>query len=188
MPALILVRHSLPEIVPALSASQWSLSEVGRQRCRPLAERLAVYGPDVFVTSTEPKAVETGRIVAALLGKSWEVAEGLHEHERRNVGFGSQEQFEAAVAEFFAQPGRLVFGAESADQTHQRFSSAIAGVIERFPRQNVAVVTHGTVMTLFVARVAGLEPFPFWKRLGLPAFVVLSWPGLGLLSVIEGVE
>jgi broad specificity phosphatase PhoE len=52
----------------------------------------------------------------------------------------------------------------------------------------VAVVTHGTVMTLFVTRAAGLEAFPFWKRLGLPAFVVLSWPGFGLLDVVEGVD
>jgi broad specificity phosphatase PhoE len=61
-------------------------------------------------------------------------------------------------------------------------------VLERHPRQSVAVVTHGTVMTLFVTRAAGLEAFPFWKRLGLPAFVVLSWPGLGLLDVVEGVD
>jgi broad specificity phosphatase PhoE len=188
VPELMLVRHSLPEIVPALPASQWSLSEAGRQRCEPLADRLAVYGPDVFVTSTEPKAVETGRIVAELLGRPWETAEGLHEHERRDVAFESQERFEAAVAGFFAEPGRLVFGSETSDRAHQRFAQAIAAVVERFPSQSVAVVTHGTVMTLFVTRAAGLEPFPFWKRLGLPAFVVLSLPELGLLSVVEDVE
>jgi len=82
----------------------------------------------------------------------------------------------------------LVFGGESADQAHQRFSQAIARVMERHPDQNVAVVSHGTVMTLFVARAVGLEPFPFWKRLGLPAFVVLSWPQLDLLTIVEKVK
>lgn len=189
MPELILVRHSLPEIVSTLPANQWSLSEAGRRRCKPLADRLVAHHPDVIVTSVEPKAVETGRIVADLLDRPWETMEGLHEHDRRDVGFfESRERFEAAVAEFFAQPGRLIFGRETADQAHQRFGQAIAGVLERYPDQNVVVVTHGTVMTLFVARAAGLEPFPFWKRLGLPAFVVLSLPGLEVLTVVEDVE
>jgi len=187
MPNLILVRHSLPNIVPTIPADQWSLSEAGRQRCEPLADKLAAYHPDVFITSTEPKAIETGRIVADLLDKPCETAEGLHEHERRDVGFGSVEWFEGLVASFFKAPQSLVFGSETANQAHQRFSRAIADIIQTYPEQNVAVVTHGTVMTLFVARAAGLEPFPLWKRLGLPAFTVLSIPEFGLLAVVENV-
>lgn len=184
---LMLVRHSYPEIEPALPANRWHLSETGRRRCKPLADRLAVHQPDAIVTSLEPKALETGQIVAGLLGKPCETAPGLHEHERRGVGFGSKERFESSVAEFFARPRQLVFGEETADQAHQRFSRAIADVIELHPDQNVAVVAHGTVMTLFVTRAAGLEPLPFWKRLGLPAFVVLSCPRFDLLTVVEDV-
>jgi hypothetical protein len=40
---------------------------------------------------------------------------------------------------------------------------------------------------LFIARAAGLDPVPFWKSLGLPAFAVLSLPDLRLLEVIENV-
>ncbi len=50
------------------------------------------------------------------------------------------------------------------------------------------VVAHGTVITLFVARRAGLEPFPFWKRLGLPAFVALSLPDYAVQSVSDHIE
>jgi broad specificity phosphatase PhoE len=60
-------------------------------------------------------------------------------------------------------------------------------VLERHPDQTVAIVSHGTVITLYVARAAGVEPFAFWQGLGLPAFVVLSWPRLGLLNVVESV-
>jgi broad specificity phosphatase PhoE len=80
-----------------------------------------------------------------------------------------------------------VFGSETADQAHQRFTRAVAGVLKRRPDQNVAVVAHGTVISLYIARAAGLDPFPFWKRLGLPAFVVTSWPKFSLLSVVESV-
>jgi broad specificity phosphatase PhoE len=55
----------------------------------------------------------------------------------------------------------------------------------RYVEQNVMAFTHGTVLTLFVARVTGLEPFALWKRLGLPSFVVLSLPQLELVRVVE---
>ncbi len=186
MRKLILVKHSLPEIVPNVPSQQWHLAEEGRLRCKSLADRLAAHHPDVIVASVEPKAVETAQIAANLLGKPFETAEGLHEHDRSNVGlFESKVQFEAAVADFFEKPQSLVLGRETADQAYQRFAKAVAGVIDRYPNDNVAVITHGTVITLFVTRTAGLEPFPFWKRLGLPSFVVLSLPGLDLLETVE---
>jgi broad specificity phosphatase PhoE len=176
---LILVRHSLPEIVPSVRASQWHLSEEGRRRCEGLAERLAAYEPDVIVTSLEPKAIETGQIVARVLGIPCETAPNLHEHERpKEEHFGSREQFEAQVSCLFEHPGELIFGNETADEAHDRFASAIGNVLQTHHSGNLAVVTHGTVLTLFVARAAGIEPVPFWRRLGLPAFVVLSLPDL----------
>lgn len=188
MRKLILVRDSLPEIVPELPANQWRLSNTGRLRCKRLAERLAAYDPNVIVASLEPKAAETGQLVAQMLGTPFETAEGLGEHDRSNAGtLGTQEQFEARVGSFFENPQKLVFGGETADSAHRRFAKAVAAVIERHPSGHLAVVTHGTVMTLFVACTALLDPFPFWKRLGLPSFVVLCLPDFGLLTVVESV-
>src|SRR3712207_2777489 len=104
MPDLILVRHSQPEIVPTLPAHQWSLSEEGRRRCHALAERLAAYEPAVIASSVEPKAIETARILAGLLGLPWETAEGLHEHDRNSLTLLSAAEFEAAVAALFEHP------------------------------------------------------------------------------------
>jgi len=187
---LILVRHSLPEIVPDVPAREWTLSDQGRRRCHALAAMLAEHTPDVIVSSLEPKAVETGQIVASLLGKPFATAPGLHEHERRGVGFSTREEFEARVATLFAHPTELVMGSETAEQAGHRLTQAIAAiahVLGSHPGDNVAVVTHGTVMSLYVAQVAGVEPFSFWRRLGLPSFVVLSWTAMDLLAVVESV-
>jgi hypothetical protein len=46
-------------------------------------------------------------------------------------------------------------------------------------------VSHGTVITLFAAQHAGVAALPFWKRLGMPAIVIVSLPELRLLEVIE---
>ncbi len=182
---LILIKHSLPEMMPGVPANRWHLAEAGRQRCQTLAEQLAPYRPDVIVASTEPKAAETAELVAGALQKPWHTTAGLHEHERSDVGWIDREHFEAQVAEFFRRPDALVFGSETADQAHVRFARAISDVIAQYPVRSLAVVAHGTVISLFVARSVGLEPFPLWSCLGLPSFVVLSLPAMKLVSVVE---
>lgn len=187
MSMLLLIKHSLPEMLPGVPANQWRLSAEGRERCNTLSEALRPYAPDMVVSSIETKAVETGQIVAQKLSKPFRSFDGLHEHERGGVDFTSQEQFRANVQAFFQAPNELVFGRETASQTCRRFSDAIAALLSQYPDKNLAVVTHGTVITLFVAQAAGVEPFAFWKKLGLPAFVVFSIPGLELVNVTENV-
>ena len=63
----------------------------------------------------------------------------------------------------------------------------LATLEEEYTAENLAVVTHGTVLSLYVTRMAGLEPVAFWKSLGLPSFVALSLPGFELLRVVEHV-
>lgn len=187
MRKLILVRHSLPVITGEQPASQWQLSEEGRRRCEGLAALLAAHHPTAIVTSTEPKAIETGQLVGERLGIPVETAPSLHEHERPRTGLDTLEQFQAKVARLLENPGELVFGTETGNKARERFSTAVDDAMKQHPAGNVAIVSHGTVMTLFVARVAGIKPVPFWKGLGLPAFVVLSYPELALLEVVASV-
>lgn len=184
---LLLIKHSLPTLQPTIPAAQWLLSEEGRQRCASLAQQVAGYSPKVVVCSQEPKASETGRLLARQLGLPWAVAPNLHEHERPTPGLAARNMFESAVESFFARPKELVFGAESAQQTQKRFTKAVEAVCANYPAKNLAIVAHGTVISLFVAHKTGLETFSFWKRLGLPSVVVLSLPGFKLEKVIENV-
>ncbi len=154
------------------------------------AKKIAGYSPEVIVSSNEPKAVETAQIVANHLNQAsaCQIIAGLREHDRSNVEWQSEEQFEVQVAEFFRQPQTLVMGQETATQAYERFAHAVASLIESYPHSNIAVVAHGTVITLLVARAVGLDPFSFWKRLGLPSFVVLSLPKMEWVTVVESIE
>ena len=185
---LILVRHSLPEMRPAVPASRWNLSPAGRERCLPLARKLENYCPDIVVTSIEPKALQTGSIVARSLGIPVTSAFGLHEHERGGMGPASREEFEALLAGFFAQPARLVFGRETALISLARFSKGLNSVLEKNPSQNVVVVAHGTVISLWASGRICTDPFAFWKRLGLPSLVVFSLPDMKFVELVEHVE
>ena len=188
MSVLILVKHALPQIDPTVPANQWRLSKEGQHCSQVLAQRLEQYGLDLIFSSVEPKAIETAAIVATALEKWVEVVEGLHEHDRSSVGFLEKKEFEASVAQFFNQPDLLTFGNETANQAHHRFSQAVMGIIEKYADKNIALITHGTVLTLFVSRLVGIEPFTFWKDLELPSWVVLSHPDLGLRSVGKSIN
>ena len=86
----------------------------------------------------------------------------------------------------FSSPDRLVLGTETARQALDRFAVAVDGLIES-QRSDSIVVTHGTVMTLYVADVAGVEPMRFWARLGMPSFAALTVPDLRIDSIVDSV-
>ena len=188
MQTLILVKHSLPEIDSTVPAKEWHLSEEGRVRAQILAEKLSHYDLDVMVSSVEPKAIETAEIAARFLKTPVEIVKGLHEHERSHVGFLKKERFEQSIGRFFFRPTELIFGEETADKAHGRFSKAVYGLSNRFLQEKVALITHGTVLSLFVSRISALEPFALWKQLGMPSWIVLSRPDWGVVEICRSVE
>jgi 2,3-bisphosphoglycerate-dependent phosphoglycerate mutase len=177
---LILVRHAQPAIDPNKPSAEWQLSEDGRTRSRELAEQLRSYQPDIVITSHEPKAAETGRIIAETLGLPCETAENLHEHQRTGQFF-SQEQFQQKIRDFFERPAELVFGLETAEEALERFEAAVTQTITRHPHQNIIIATHGTVITLFVSAHNDIEPIPFWQQLKMPDYKVLTQTSFKLL-------
>lgn len=177
----------MPEIERDKPASAWRLGDVGLQRSELLASRLKGFSPGAVWSSREPKAAETAEIVAASFGVPVRVADGLEEHHRDGVPFYPMAgDFEAAVERFFCNPGRLVLGSETAEQARDRMSAAIHDIVES-GQQDSIVVTHGTVMTLYVAGVADADPMRFWRRLGLPSYVVLGLPGNDILQTVDTV-
>lgn len=174
---IVFVKHSQPEILPDVPAREWQLSDEGRRRCEPLAALLERYAPDIIVTSREPKASETGTLAAARLGLPCFEADNLHEHDRTGEAFGTAEDFRAKVQQFFTHPAQRVYGRESADEAHQRFTQAVDCVLETYPDRRICIAAHGTVISLYVARRTGQDAFSLWDQLGLPSVVVLTDDG-----------
>ena len=187
MRRLVLVKHSMPEIERDKPASAWKLGKVGRRRSELLAARLKEFSPGVIWSSNEPKAIETAEIVANDFGVPVKIADGLEEHHRDNVPFWEKiEEFEGAVERFFGNPVRLVLGTETASQARDRFATAIGKVIDVGQADSI-VVTHGSVMTLYAASVVGIQMMSFWRRLGLPSYVVLTQPDMQMQSFVGDV-
>jgi len=184
---LYMVRHANPQVDPTVAACKWRLSTVGIERAGELAKLLAGRGIEGVVCSGEPKAVETAQILAEQLGLQVEIEKGLQEHERPLTpgSFTSREEFQTQVRAFFEQPGRLVMGRETAEQCFERFNRAMHKVIGSHPDKTLAVVTHGTALSLFIARYNDLEGYTFWKGLGMPACIQVKMPDFSTGEVIE---
>ena len=175
MSALVLVKHSLPTVVDSAPASTWRLSPAGAARCVALAERLRVFDARAIASSIEPKAVETATLVCQELDLPVDIVEGLHEHDRSGTKLLGDAEYAAAVASVFARPRELVFGRETGAAALARCDAAVMGRLAALPvADDVIVVSHGTVISLFVAAHAGTDGLALWKALGLPSFVVLD--------------
>jgi broad specificity phosphatase PhoE len=173
---LLLIRHGPPLIRQDAPAREWTLSEDGRLACGEFAGRVAAYRVTAMISSAEPKARETTAILAARLGLTTEapkVDTDLNEHARDNAPFLDRPDFEAVIRRLFAEPDTLVFGQETATQAYTRFAGAVQRALAAQPAGDVALVTHGTVMTLYAERHAGVEPFTFWQALRAPDLIAL---------------
>ena len=179
-PAVILVRHGRPLIDPDKPPTTWPLCPDGRDAVAKLAEKIASYKPSAIASSPEPKAAETAEIIADALGLKVELDEGLHEHKRPALAFGTEEAFRARIAQVFAEPAKPVAGGESVEQACERLAKAIA----EHPARPLVAVTHGTVLSHYVARKLGLDAHDLWRSLHTPDAFVLDADG-GLIARIS---
>ena len=134
---LILVKHSLPEILEDIPAREWHLSEAGQERARELVGKLISYQPEVIASSIEPKARETAAILAENLGLEFREVEGLHEHDRSGEPYHSKDKFQNLVREFFDKPNELIFGNETANAALMRFHQAVDVVLNSHHGKNI---------------------------------------------------
>ena len=135
-----------------------------------------------MVSSEEPKAAETAESAAGCLELGCSVYPGLHEHDRTGAPFLGDEEFGRPEV-FLEKPDRLVWGNEAAEKAGGRFEGAVRGVLDQRKEEVVAMVAHGTVISLLVARHDDTDAFGFWRGLGLPSFCVLAVLGFELQEV-----
>jgi 2,3-bisphosphoglycerate-dependent phosphoglycerate mutase len=171
---IVLIRHAMPRIEEGIPSANWDLSPEGSTAAAALAAHLAGFAFAAIASSPEPKAVGTALAVAAALKLPVEIDNDLAEQKRSSVGFLPRAQIEAGIRRLFENPSTLVFGDETADAAHDRFAAAIARQAAKGAR-DVAVVTHGTILSIYAARHHALpDVFAFWKSLKIPDAILLD--------------
>jgi broad specificity phosphatase PhoE len=94
-------------------------------------------------------------------------------------------RFEQSVRAFFDNPNELVYGRETAAQAEQGFTQAVEAVTQTHPTGDVAIVAHGTVITLFVTRHNPMPAFDLWQRMSLPSYIVLTLPAYEMVGDVR---
>ncbi|MCA9835594.1 MAG: histidine phosphatase family protein [Trueperaceae bacterium] len=176
MPQLFLIRHAPTWQDPNLASKNWQLSPEAETSITPLAAYLEAKDIDSVVTSEELKAMETGRILAKQLNKPVSFFSGLEEHNRTGVTYLEYQEWNATLERFFKMPNVLVLGQETATEAKERFAKALYTLLKIYADQKLAVVSHATVMALFVASHNGLDSWKFWQTLKMPDLLVLNLP------------
>jgi broad specificity phosphatase PhoE len=168
------VRHGRPQIDRNVPASEWKLSAAGQKATISLASELRHYSFDHLVSSPEPKALSTAEILASQLGSlTVEIDGGFSEHARRSVGFLSAEQLDAGISRLLAKPDERVFGEETANEAYRPICSSLWRQSVNGTR-NLMVVTHGTILTIYVSRLLGIDALSLWRKLPMPGAIILQ--------------
>lgn len=164
---LLLIRHSKPCISDDLSYRDWPLSHEGRKLAVRAAEFVAEFKVSRIYSSDERKALETAKTIGQRLGVDVEVEPDLREHDRTGVPWRDSATRQRELKALFANPSDVVFGGESGSQALRRLTAAIDRVTVRTPGPWV-LVTHGTIMALYLAKLTGRAPMEIWSCLRMP--------------------
>jgi broad specificity phosphatase PhoE len=184
---LTLIKHARPEKVEGVDSHAWVLSPQGRADAQRLAERLKS-SPTTYhaiLSSDEPKAAQTAQILADNLSLPLHFSEGLHEHDRSNVPLMRTPEFVSAIANFFRKPTQLVLGNETARQALKRFEKSVDHANEQYPEGNLLIVSHGTVLALWLEAYCQLDGYTVWRQMGLPSYVSMTWPGCDVVERLD---
>lgn len=176
---LLLVRHARPLLRSGQPASRWLIDPEALTEVDALAHALTASLPSVsdkkvastVVASHEPKAVSTAHELARVWGRSVSQASGLEEHHRGPLPIVDDFTWRATVGRLFTNPETLVFGDETGAEAQRRFSAGVDGVLAAARSRGeglTTIVSHGTVITLYLAAANHLDSIEFWASLALP--------------------
>ncbi|NLX11144.1 MAG: histidine phosphatase family protein [Chloroflexi bacterium] len=167
MAYLYLIRHPLTRPDPEAPASAWHLTNEGHAQVRALTADSLWRAVTVIYTSREVKTTVVGEAIRAAHGIPHHPIAELGE-ARRDAWLGA-DQFQAAQRDFFAHPDRPAAPDwETAQAAQGRFVAALDALLNRHPPgEALAVVSHATVLTLYVAHLRGEPPsYDTWQQLG----------------------
>lgn len=180
---LVLVRHAPTVPVAGVNSADWALEGNAHLLTGALAAQLRErYPVDVVVTSHEPKAVGTGRTLAARLGVPTVTAPGLEEHHRQRTALLEADQWQRTIRRFFANPHVLLFGQETGNEARARFERGLSAALAAQRGKRVAVVSHATVLSLLLAEPNSVPPYDLWRTLRMPEALVVNPASLEIIE------
>ena len=170
---LYLIRHAAVTVRPDRPGPQWHLSPEGRAAAETLAEEPYWADLRLMYTSTEPKAVGTAQRISSRHNLPVRTEPDLREVRGRDwVG---EESYRELAKRYLAGDG--VDGWEPKEAALQRVRSCISGIVDESGGEDVGLVSHGLILTIYLADLLGLDArtsCDLWSGLRFPDVAVVD--------------
>ncbi|HET92219.1 MAG TPA: histidine phosphatase family protein [Chloroflexi bacterium] len=153
MAQLYLIRHARSQMMGD-AAWRWDLSQRGRREASTLARQDFWRHVDRILSSPELKAQQTAEPAARRWDIPLETVDCLHELRRPRL----VKDYPATIARVFAEPECTIAGLETASHAADRVQHCIQDLATAHPHQTLAVVSHGLLLVLFLARLQNRWP------------------------------
>ena len=160
MGKLIMVRHGESEgnaIRRFTTSGEAKITDLGRRQANEAAVRIKLkFKPTLVIASTFARARETGRIIADHLGIPIE-----YESEFREMSLGdlAGQPYESIANDPTLDPKRSwtwrAPNGESHEDVRTRVAPVLDRVAEKYPDDEIVIVSHGGVMRSVWAHVTG---------------------------------
>lgn len=181
---IILIRHGKTQKDPARNARYWGLSPEGEQQAEELANDTYLQDIDLIITSSEDKTNLTIKPLAAKLNLAIE-SDALLDEVERGDAFLSEEEFLLEKKRQFQDLSYPAFQGETGLHALERFQNFMSKNKERFEGKKVALVSHGTIMNLYIGSFSSSseEIMKRWDHTGFAQYFVIK-NGLLIKDVI----
>jgi broad specificity phosphatase PhoE len=170
----ILLRHAETVKDPNIDSKNWVLTEDALEKIDKYISGGKFAGITRIISSTENKAVATGKPIAEFLNLPIEQMEEIVEVKREKK-FLTDEEFLVQKQGELEQRDQKINGVESANEAIARFSRGIDKLEKEHTGEKILIITHGTIMTLYLAHVKNNfeNIFEEWNNLEFCALVDL---------------
>jgi broad specificity phosphatase PhoE len=170
MALLYLIRHARTQMM-GTTAELWPLSEEGRRQAGVLARQGFWREVELIFSSPEPKALRTAKPAARRWDIPLEAVDHLRELRRPRL----VPDYEKTIRHLFAEPEVSIAGLEPAAQVGARATRCIKALVAAHPGQTLAVVSHGLILTIFLAQLENRWPtLTEWRAVPFPGVAVVD--------------
>lgn len=158
MPYLYLIRHPRTHVDPSRQPHEWALSDQGRAQVNTLIEAPFWKNVVAVYSSNQPKAMEPARAIGQRYDIPVTSMPGLAEVRRGAEIYHSTGDYNSILGKFFSSPDFSIQGWERAGEALARIQQAMQEIIGQHPGKSVAVLSHGTILTLYTAMLEKQSP------------------------------
>ena len=171
----LILRHAETIKDPDKHPEDWLLTPDALEKINEYISEDKFVGITKIVSSTEPKAISTAKPISFHLNLQIEEMREFVEVKREKK-FLTDEEFLIQKQKELEIRDEKVNGVESGNEAIERFKSGIQKLEEKLQNECILVITHGTIMTLFLAEYKNdfSNIFGDWKNLKFCELIELN--------------